>query len=79
MARYRAAAKLRQAQAWAQGLEAWGKMLGATAEAGQRQDRDGGVLGNARHEVVRAAVAPEFDLFSREPRRRQRRGSAFLE
>jgi polyhydroxyalkanoate synthase subunit PhaC len=27
------------AEAWSKGLEAWGKMLGATAEAGQRQDR----------------------------------------
>jgi polyhydroxyalkanoate synthase len=27
------------AEAWSKGLEAWGKMLGATAQAGQRQDR----------------------------------------
>jgi polyhydroxyalkanoate synthase len=27
------------AEAWSKGLEAWGKMLGATAEAGQRKDR----------------------------------------
>ncbi len=27
------------AEAWSKGLEAWGKMLGATAEAGQRPDR----------------------------------------
>src|SRR5215213_8450209 len=27
------------AEAWSKGLEAWGKMLGATSSAGQRQDR----------------------------------------
>ena len=27
------------AEAWSKGLEAWGQMLGATAEAGQRKDR----------------------------------------
>ncbi|MCY7279898.1 MAG: class I poly(R)-hydroxyalkanoic acid synthase, partial [Sphingomonas bacterium] len=27
------------AEAWSKGLEAWGKMLGATAEAGERKDR----------------------------------------
>ena len=27
------------AEAWSKGLEAWGKMLGATAEAGQKKDR----------------------------------------
>ncbi len=27
------------AEAWSKGLEAWGQMLGATAEAGQREDR----------------------------------------
>jgi polyhydroxyalkanoate synthase len=27
------------AEAWSKGLEAWGRMLGATAEAGQRKDR----------------------------------------
>ena len=27
------------AEAWSKGLEAWGKMLGASAEAGQRKDR----------------------------------------
>src|SRR5829696_10942 len=27
------------AEAWSKGLEAWGRMLGATAEAGQKTDR----------------------------------------
>ena len=42
---------------------------GAPAE---RQHGDRGVLGDARHEVVDAGVAPELDLFGGEPGRRQR-------